>query len=340
VDELDAYGEAFGITLVSRGFPRETSFDGTLVSYAGSRAFESSRPVAEPASRTAQRLQQGLDFPGRPDRVALEERVVTHDGVDRRRRSSYGRRWCLIRRRVTPFFAVLASTLAGVGGSTATAAPVERTHVVTLDVPPLAAYEGGIEGIPATSPRSTGRKINPTDAAVQRYKRYLDGKESDALARLGAVQPAVLYRYRTALAGFASPLTREQAAELRRAPGVAKVVADLPVRVAATPLDEPARVLGGEGPNFLGLPNGLWERLRRCDRWRHRLRHPPRESQFRGSADRQRSAPLLGRAIRGALRLAWDLPSRSKVHEGHLQQQADRRSLLLRGLRSPEHQQG
>src|SRR5688572_26384215 len=94
---------------------------------------------------------------------------------------------------------VVASLLGAVGTGTATArfeaaaAPgsagkgASDVYVVVLEEPPVAAYEGGVAGIPPTRP-APGRRLDKRDANVQRYVAHLRGRHADVANRAGAVR--------------------------------------------------------------------------------------------------------------------------------------------------------
>jgi subtilisin family serine protease len=133
--------------------------------------------------------------------------------------------------------------------------------IVELDSPPLAAYEGGGDPDKATSPRATGRRLNVRSQGAQAWRAELDRREDAVIARAGvSIRPDV--RYRTAFNGFAARLTDDEVAALRRTPGVRRVVSDQVMRVSQEPGDQPGTAgIGGSEAEFLGLPDGLWQRL-------------------------------------------------------------------------------
>ena len=137
------------------------------------------------------------------------------------------------------------------------------TYIVELATPPLAAYDGSIHALAATSPRLTGRPLDPDAAPVKRFRALLDRSERQVLSSARAGRAPVLHRYRSAFSGFAARLTAGEAAGLAGSAGVVAVTPDtvshpLADRHAPPPGDDE---LGRETPAFLGLPAGIWARL-------------------------------------------------------------------------------
>jgi subtilisin family serine protease len=121
-------------------------------------------------------------------------------------------------------------------------------YIVVMSPDPAIAYEGGIEGLPATKPDS-GKKINPNSALVKKYEKFLEKEHNKALEGVGASQSEKIYDYTISLNGFAALLTESQAAEIGKQPGVALVLPD-EMRYKTT----------DNSPEFLGLtdPAGAW----------------------------------------------------------------------------------
>src|SRR5947208_16063541 len=86
------------------------------------------------------------------------------------------------------------------------------TYVVQLEDAPLATYAGGTDGIPATSPHKTHRRLKVDSAPGLDYRAYLGRRQSAVLGRVRGAAPRVLYAYRYALSGFAAVMTRAPAA--------------------------------------------------------------------------------------------------------------------------------
>lgn len=93
-------------------------------------------------------------------------------------------------------------------------------YVVTLSAPPAAVYGGAVRGLRATRP-DHGARFDRTRAAVRDYRGWLVERQDRLLHRVG--DPIVLYRYTTAIDGFAASLTSTQVRRLRAADGVLRV---------------------------------------------------------------------------------------------------------------------
>lgn len=107
-----------------------------------------------------------------------------------------------------------------VGSPFPTRATGPGLYLVTLAQAPAAAYDGGVTGYPATTPRD-GARFDRTRPAVASYRKHLVAGQDRILDSVG--NPPVLYRYTTALDGFAADLTPTQVKRLRATPGVVLV---------------------------------------------------------------------------------------------------------------------
>jgi hypothetical protein len=126
-------------------------------------------------------------------------------------------------------------------------------YVVTLAAPPAASYA-------ATRP-SGGARFDRTRPAVTAYTQRLTAEQDRVVHALG--DPAVLYRYTTALNGFAATLTTDQVRQARSTAGVTLVERSTKQhvdRVQASATAAP--VVGSSSRNLLGLagPEGAWAR--------------------------------------------------------------------------------
>jgi len=125
-----------------------------------------------------------------------------------------------------------------------------QIYLARLIDDPVVAYEGGIQGLPATKP-ANGEKINPNSGKVQKYVEYLDAQHNAALDKVGA-RDKMVYHYRYSFNGFAARLTPAQVVALKAQPEVLGVWADEEVEIDTS-----------STPSFLGLtePGGLWDQL-------------------------------------------------------------------------------
>ncbi|WP_281356426.1 S8 family serine peptidase [Acrocarpospora macrocephala] len=143
--------------------------------------------------------------------------------------------------------------------------------VVKLDYDSLAAYKGGLSGLPGTSPAVTGEELDPDSADAKKYVKHIEGVENEFLAALpGEVAGAkVGQKLRTVYGGVALTLPANEAKDLLKLPGVAAVQADTlekpltdssPDAIGATPV---YNELGGAPSSGKGvivgiLDSGAW----------------------------------------------------------------------------------
>ena len=145
-------------------------------------------------------------------------------------------------------FAVLAALMLSVSAASGADGASKQLYIVQMLDKPVAAYEGGTAGIPATKP-AKGKKINDEDPNVIKYAGYLDGKHSDLAKKVGAKK---VYDYRFAYNGFAAQLTEGQAKALAKDPSVISVEQD-----------QISEIDTSNTPDFMGLtgPGGAWSQL-------------------------------------------------------------------------------
>jgi subtilisin family serine protease len=110
----------------------------------------------------------------------------------------------------------------------ATAAPTEgaeKPYVVLMTAEPVLAYDGGVQGIPATKP-AEGKKINPKATNVKKYRAHLEKDQKKVLESAGIAE-APRTQLTVAVNAVALDLTPAEAQRLSLAKGVASVQEDV-----------------------------------------------------------------------------------------------------------------
>ncbi|MFK5645558.1 cell wall-binding repeat-containing protein [Ornithinimicrobium sp. LYQ121] len=125
----------------------------------------------------------------------------------------------------------------------------DGSYIVMLKQDSLAAYDGGIKGIPATKP-AEGEKLDSASTAARSYVDLLRSEQNEVLASVGLDAGAKAYDYTAVFNGFAVDLTAQQVGQLRKNPDVAYVWED-EIRTADTV----------STPDYLGLrgEGGVWD---------------------------------------------------------------------------------
>lgn len=123
--------------------------------------------------------------------------------------------------------------------------------VIVLEEDPVASYEGGIAGLPATSPKVTGKAINARSAKVKNYRAHLKkNHKAFADALTGAVSNADVNGDLDILIGGVTAVVPENSvATISRMAGVAAVYLD--------ELEQPDTEVS---PQFIGADD-LWDEL-------------------------------------------------------------------------------
>ncbi|TQJ00063.1 PA domain-containing protein [Kribbella jejuensis] len=100
--------------------------------------------------------------------------------------------------------------------------------VVKLDYDSLAAYRGGLKGLPGTSPAVTGKHLDLKSANATKYLKHVGSLENDFLSALQSKVPSAKagQRLRTVYGGIAVSLPANKARDLLKLPGVAAVQQD------------------------------------------------------------------------------------------------------------------
>ncbi|MGH8496943.1 MAG: S8 family serine peptidase [Gammaproteobacteria bacterium] len=96
------------------------------------------------------------------------------------------------------------------GAAQATASGA-KSYIVQMAGDPLAAYEGGIEGMPATKP-DKGKNLDARSAASRAYTAHLNAGHDQALRSVGGRK---IYDYNVVFNGFAAVLTPGQVEALK-----------------------------------------------------------------------------------------------------------------------------
>ncbi|MER7133542.1 S8 family serine peptidase [Streptosporangium saharense] len=117
--------------------------------------------------------------------------------------------------------------------------------MVKLDYDSYAAYRGGLDGLPATSPAETGRALDVRGAEARRYTGHIERVEDAFLTALAKQVPGARagQRLRTVYGGIALRIPAGKAALVARLPGV-----------AAVQEDRPERLLTDSSASFIGAP--------------------------------------------------------------------------------------
>jgi hypothetical protein len=123
--------------------------------------------------------------------------------------------------------------------------------IVRLADDPLASYDGGVAGIPATSPSATNRDLDRNSTAAREYTAYLEGKQADFEQELERVAPDAEVRqdFQVAVNGVSITVDSGDLATIRRLPGVAAILPD-----------ELEQLQTEVSPEFIGAPT-LWADL-------------------------------------------------------------------------------
>ena len=127
----------------------------------------------------------------------------------------------------------------------------EGYWIVTLDDPPLATYTGGIAGLDATSPLTTGApRIDVSTPDARSYVEHLSARQDAVVAAMTDTLGRPLdvpYRFTNATNGLSVWLTPEEAGRVLRLPGVADIERE---RITQLTTDL--------GPAFIGAP-AVWD---------------------------------------------------------------------------------
>ena len=100
--------------------------------------------------------------------------------------------------------------------------------VVRLTADSVASYDGGVAGLPATSPAVTGQPLNANSQNVRRYRAFVAGESATVEQRVRAAVPEtqVTRRLDLAFAGFAARVPADELKTIEALPGVAGIYHD------------------------------------------------------------------------------------------------------------------
>jgi subtilisin family serine protease len=114
--------------------------------------------------------------------------------------------------------------------------------MVKYDFDATASYQGGVNGLAATSPGKTGKKLKDNKPAVAAYEQYTAGliDKTDAAATAAVPDMVIRSSYKTVYGGVAAVLPANQVGTLLTVPGVVAVQSDS----LNQPLDDNTQFIG------------------------------------------------------------------------------------------------
>ena len=123
---------------------------------------------------------------------------------------------------------IIESGRATATGAKSRAADPLVSVIVKYEAPALASYEGQISGLGATSPKVTGRRLDPTSRNSTAYLAYLDRERARVVASAAAIAPGarLVHDLPVVMGGVSMVVPRSQLDALRGLPGVAGVYED------------------------------------------------------------------------------------------------------------------
>jgi hypothetical protein len=143
--------------------------------------------------------------------------------------------------------------------------------MIKFDVDPVASYQGGVQGIPATSPSASGKTLRENGGAVGAYTAYLGGKFREIRGNISRQVAGVTLgrNFVTAFGGVSARMPANRARDLANVQGVAAVMYDnvRQPQTDATPAfigaDQVWPSLGGsatagEGVKVGVIDTGIW----------------------------------------------------------------------------------
>ncbi|MEU7853262.1 S8 family serine peptidase [Nonomuraea sp. NPDC049141] len=121
--------------------------------------------------------------------------------------------------------------------------PAPINIMVKLDYDSLAAYRGGLPGLPGTSPAVTGKALDTRSAEAKKYGQHIESVEKEFLGALASKVPGAVVgqRVRTVYGGIALRIPGNKVAEVLKLPGA-----------VAVQEDKPQQLLTDASPQFIG----------------------------------------------------------------------------------------
>ncbi|GAB2502694.1 S8 family serine peptidase [Promicromonospora xylanilytica] len=104
----------------------------------------------------------------------------------------------------------------------------ERTYLIRLSDAAVPTYDGGVDGLDATAPRS-GRTLDPSAPRVREYTEFLEAEQGDFVTRMERAvghDVEVPFTYQYAVNGVSAVLTPAEAAEVAKDPAVEHIALD------------------------------------------------------------------------------------------------------------------
>ena len=97
--------------------------------------------------------------------------------------------------------------------------------MIKLDYDSTATYQGGVDGLSATSPSATGRQLTGKSTSERRYEAYVAGKERSIRADITAAVPEITFGRSLVrvYGGVSAVLPANQAKDVAKVPGVVAV---------------------------------------------------------------------------------------------------------------------
>ena len=129
-------------------------------------------------------------------------------------------------------------------------ANTRETYIIRFAEPGLLHYSGGTQGLAATAPSASQRKLDVRSAASHAYSTYLESQRSAHLASITQSigrDLDVKHSYLVTMNGVSADLSLSEASRIARLPGVAAVR-----RAGMQHLDT------YHGPEFIGAPS-IWD---------------------------------------------------------------------------------